>query len=72
VTIGCTVLAVVITTSFHTCTMQPDDELLSILTLRWVVTFIVEVRGGAEVRRLDIFLQVTMEVRNEDTLNVDA
>jgi hypothetical protein len=52
--------------------MQPDDELLSILTLGWIVTFIVEVRGGAEVRRLDIFLQVTMEVRNEDTLNVDA
>ena len=45
VTIGGTVLAVVITTSFHTCMMRPDDVCL-LSTLGWIVTFIIDVRGG--------------------------
>ena len=34
VTMGGTILVVVITTSFHTCTMQPDDGILSFFNVR--------------------------------------
>ena len=42
--IGGTVLAVVMTTSFHTYTMM--NSFLLLLTLGWIVTFIIDVRGG--------------------------
>ena len=37
-------LAVVMTTSFHTYTMM--NSFLLLLTLGWIVTFIIDVRGG--------------------------